>query len=103
MTASGTTDEVKQQLDQFRVDFETLRAEVGKVIVGLSEIVDDTLTALIAGGHVLLEGVPGLGKTLLVRTLADALSLKFQRIQFTPDLMPADIVGTTIVTEQADA
>ena len=77
----------------------TLRAEVGKVIVGLSDIVDDTLTALIAGGHVLLEGVPGLGKTLLVRTLADALSLKFQRIQFTPDLMPADLIGTNVMLE----
>ena len=60
---------------------------------------DDTLTALIAGGHVLLEGVPGLGKTLLVRTLADALHLKFQRIQFTPDLMPADLIGTNVVLE----
>ncbi len=72
---------------------------MGKVIVGLAEIVDDTLTALIAGGHVLLEGVPGLGKTLLVRTLADALSLKFQRIQFTPDLMPADLIGTNVMLE----
>ncbi len=67
--------------------------------MGLSEIVDDTLTALIAGGHVLLEGVPGLGKTLLVRTLADALSLKFPRIQFTPDLMPADLIGTNVMLE----
>jgi MoxR-like ATPase len=93
MTQASTPDVVKAQLDQFRADFEALRREVGKVIVGLSDIVDDTLTALIAGGHVLLEGVPGLGKTLLVRTLADSLSLKFQRIQFTPDLMPADITG----------
>jgi MoxR-like ATPase len=99
MAQTATTDEVKTQLDQFRSDFATLRAEVGKVIVGLSDIVDDTLTALIAGGHVLLEGVPGLGKTLLVRTLADALSLKFQRIQFTPDLMPADLIGTNVMLE----
>jgi MoxR-like ATPase len=99
MTAPGTTDEVKAQLDQFRSDFDALRREVGKVIVGLSEIIDDTLTALIAGGHVLLEGVPGLGKTLLVRTLADCLSLKFQRIQFTPDLMPADLIGTNVMLE----
>jgi MoxR-like ATPase len=96
---SETTDEVKAQLDQFRADFQTLRSEVGKVIVGHEEIVDGTLTALIAGGHVLLEGVPGLGKTLLVRTLADALHLKFQRIQFTPDLMPADLIGTNVVLE----
>src|SRR5437764_1969943 len=96
------SEEIRRQLDQFRADFEALRAEVGKVIVGQGEIIDGTLTALIAGGHVLLEGVPGLGKTLLVRTLSDALELKFARIQFTPDLMPADIVGTTIVTEQSD-
>jgi MoxR-like ATPase len=72
---------------------------VSKVIVGQLNILDDTLMALIAGGHVLLEGVPGLGKTLLVRTLADCLHLKFQRIQFTPDLMPADLIGTNIVME----
>ena len=102
MSESQTPDEVKQQLDQFRTDFETLRREVGKVIVGLREIVDDTLTALIAGGHVLLEGVPGLGKTLLVRTLADALHLKFQRIQFTPDLMPADLIGTNVLLESPE-
>jgi MoxR-like ATPase len=95
----GTTDELRRQLDEFRTHFETLRAEVAKVIVGHSEIVNGTLTALIAGGHVLLEGVPGLGKTLLVRTLADALHLKFQRIQFTPDLMPADVIGTNVVAE----
>ena len=69
------------------------------MIVGLAGIVEETLTALIAGGHVLLEGVPGLGKTLLVRTLADALKLKFQRIQFTPDLMPADLIGTNVMQE----
>jgi MoxR-like ATPase len=99
MSDASTTDFAKAQLHQFRADFEALRCEVGKVIVGLSAIVDDTLTALIAGGHVLLEGVPGLGKTLLVRTLADCLSLKFQRIQFTPDLMPADLIGTNIMLE----
>ncbi len=94
-----TTEETKAKIDGFRKSFDTLRREVGKVIVGQSEIVDSTLTALIAGGHVLLEGVPGLGKTLLVRTLADALHLKFQRIQFTPDLMPADVIGTNVVLE----
>src|SRR3954452_23471419 len=95
-------EEIREQLDQFRADFEALRREVGKVIVGHEEIVDGTLTALIAGGHVLLEGVPGLGKTLLVRTLADALHLKFQRIQFTPDLMPADLIGTNVVLESPE-
>src|SRR5215217_895243 len=96
------TEAIRQQLDQFRSDFTKLRDEVGKVIVGQREIVDGTLTALIAGGHVLLEGVPGLGKTMLVRTLADALTLKFQRIQFTPDLMPADLIGTNVVLEAPD-
>jgi MoxR-like ATPase len=98
----STTENLKDELGRFRADFETLRSEVAKVIVGHEEIVDGTLTALIAGGHVLLEGVPGLGKTLLVRTLADALRLKFQRIQFTPDLMPADLIGTNVVQESAD-
>src|SRR5438105_1937860 len=91
--------EVKEQLNRFRANYETLRREIGKVIVGHDEIVEGTITALIAGGHVLLEGVPGLGKTLLVRTLADALRLKFQRIQFTPDLMPADLIGTNVILE----
>src|SRR5947199_5637080 len=92
-------NELRAKLDGFRADFERLRNEVSKVIVGHLGILDDTLMALIAGGHVLLEGVPGLGKTLLVRTLSDALHLKFQRIQFTPDLMPADLIGTNIVLE----
>lgn len=95
-------NEVRAKLDAFRADFERLRTEVSKVIVGHLDILDDTLIALIAGGHVLLEGVPGLGKTLTVRTLADALHLKFQRIQFTPDLMPADLIGTNVVLETPD-
>ena len=79
--------------------FESLRREIGKVIVGQEEIVDNVLISLFSGGHVLLEGVPGLGKTLMVRTLSSAFSLEFRRIQFTPDLMPADIVGTNMVVE----
>ncbi len=79
-----------------------LERELCSIVVGQERVIRELLLALLAGGHVLLEGVPGLGKTLLVRTLSDALDLKFARIQFTPDLMPADIVGTTIVTEQSD-
>ncbi len=79
-----------------------LERELCSIVVGQQQVIRELLLALLSGGHVLLEGVPGLGKTLLVRTLADALALKFARIQFTPDLMPADIVGTTIVSEQAD-
>jgi MoxR-like ATPase len=92
-----SADAIKAQLAEFRADFRRLREEIGKMIVGQDDIVEGTLTALIAGGHVLLEGVPGLGKTLLVRTIADALHLKFSRVQFTPDLMPADLVGTNVV------
>src|SRR3989442_6255303 len=92
----------EEQIQSFRRSYAALRDEIGKVIVGNDEIVEGTLIAIFAGGHVLLEGVPGLGKTLLVRTLSDVLALKFARIQFTPDLMPADIVGTTIVSEQLD-
>ncbi len=79
-----------------------LEKELDSIVVGQERVIRELLLALLAGGHVLLEGVPGLGKTLLVRTLSDALALKFARIQFTPDLMPADIVGTTIVSEQSD-
>ncbi len=97
-----SADEIRSRLEAFRSDFGRLRQEIAKVIVGQDDIVEGTLAALIAGGHVLLEGVPGLGKTLLVRTVADALRLKFNRVQFTPDLMPADLVGTTVVFETAD-
>ncbi len=76
-----------------------LEEEIGRVIVGQRQVVRDVVIALLSGGHVLLEGVPGLGKTLLVRTLGEALTLSFSRIQFTPDLMPADIVGTNVLTE----
>jgi len=88
--------EVQQQCRDFRKMFDSLHREIGKVIVGYETIVEDVLICLFCGGHVLLEGVPGLGKTLLVRTLSDVFSLEFRRIQFTPDLMPADIIGTNI-------
>ncbi len=91
----------EQQIETFRQAYGSLRAEIGKVIVGHDPIVEGTLISLFAGGHVLLEGVPGLGKTLLVRTLSEVLDLSFNRIQFTPDLMPADILGTNIVMEVA--
>src|SRR5437660_12250524 len=87
---------------QFREAYGRVRAEIGKVIVGHSEVVDGVLTCLFVGGHTLLEGVPGLGKTLLVRTLAQTLDLKFNRIQFTPDLMPSDIIGTNIISESPE-
>ncbi len=89
----------EQAIQSFREAHAKLRDEIGKVIVGHESIVEGTLIALFAGGHVLLEGVPGLGKTLLVRTLSEVLDLSFNRIQFTPDLMPADILGTNIVME----
>ena len=86
----------------FRQDFDRIRQEVGKVIVGQDLVVECAMTAIVCGGNVLLEGVPGLGKTMLVRTLARVLELEFRRIQFTPDLMPADIIGTTIMTADPD-
>jgi MoxR-like ATPase len=91
----------EEQIASFRQSYAALRAEIGKVIVGHDAIVEGTLIAVLAGGHVLLEGVPGLGKTLLVRTLSEVLDLSFNRIQFTPDLMPADILGTNMVMETA--
>jgi MoxR-like ATPase len=94
-----TPERVRAECDQFRTTFKKLKEEIGKVVVGHHEVVDALLIALFAGGNVLLEGVPGLGKTLLVRTLAQCLHLPFSRIQFTPDLMPADIIGTNIVME----
>src|SRR3989440_1912964 len=89
-------------IEKFMTVSQTLEQELRTIVVGQERVIRELLLALLAGGHVLLEGVPGLGKTLLVRTLSDALTLKFARIQFTPDLMPADIVGTTIVSEQSD-
>src|SRR5947209_8553967 len=93
---------IEARAAEFGQRYERLRAEVGKVIVGHGAIVEGVLTCVLAGGHGLLEGVPGLGKTLLVRTLAQSLDLPFARIQFTPDLMPADIIGTNIVMEDAN-
>jgi len=92
-------ESVRRRCLAFRDIFAALRAEIGRVIVGQDHVVEQVLWALFADGHVLLEGVPGLGKTLLVRTLGDALALPFNRIQFTPDLMPADITGTTVVVD----
>ncbi|MHC4754977.1 MAG: AAA family ATPase [Planctomycetota bacterium] len=92
-------NDVEQKCREFRKMFESLRQEISKVIVGHGDIIDNVLICLFSGGHTLLEGVPGLGKTLLVRTLSSALTLDFRRIQFTPDLMPADIIGTNIVME----
>ena len=90
------------RVEQFITSFQALRTEVEKVIVGHREIIDHVLIGMFAGGHCLLEGVPGLGKTLLIKTLAEGLELSFSRIQFTPDLMPADIIGTNIIVEDAD-
>ena len=98
MTATAA---VSQSIDQVRERFGRIVQEVGRRIVGHDDVVAGTVPSLLAGGHVLLEGIPGVGKTSLVHTLADALHLKFSRIQFTPDLMPADIVGTNIVQEHS--
>jgi MoxR-like ATPase len=87
------------QVAAFRSDFERMRQEIGKMIVGYDEQVEKIVIALIVGGNVLLEGVPGLGKTMLIRALSETLALNFRRVQFTPDLMPADIIGTNIVDE----
>src|SRR5262245_24137269 len=100
--AQDSRESMEARAEEFRTRYNELKSEISKVIVGHDEIVHGVLTCLFIGGHALLEGVPGLGKTLLVRTLADALSLDFNRIQFTPDLMPADIIGTNIVMETPD-
>src|SRR5688500_20157755 len=95
----GVDPQVQQATEAFRRDYRAVQAEIAKAIVGHEEIVDGVLTCLFVGGHALLEGVPGLGKTALIRTLASALNLSFNRIQFTPDLTPADIIGTKGITE----
>src|ERR1700682_2556663 len=95
------SEAVREQVTLFRKRVDELRAEIAKSIVGNREVVDGVITCMLAGGHALLEGVPGLGKTMLVRTLSETLNLQFQRVQFTPDLMPADILGTTVIDEAA--
>src|SRR5258706_12902587 len=98
----SSPNDMHERAEDFRKVYASIQTEIGKVIVGHTEIVHGVLTCLFVGGHALLEGVPGLGKTLLVRTLSEALDLKFNRIQFTPDLMPADIIGTNIISEAPD-
>jgi MoxR-like ATPase len=95
----GVDPQIQAQAEAFRRDYRAVQAEIAKAIVGHEEIVEGVLTCLFVGGHALLEGVPGLGKTALIRALASALNLKFNRIQFTPDLMPADVIGTNVIME----
>ncbi|NOZ86273.1 MAG: MoxR family ATPase [Deltaproteobacteria bacterium] len=91
---------VEALVDRFRNDVERLRLELGKVLVGQEQVIQSVLICLFAGGHALLEGLPGLGKTTLIRALADSLDLKFNRLQFTPDLMPADVTGSNLIIEE---
>src|SRR3954452_9131141 len=95
----GVDPQIQQLCEEFRRDYRAVQAEIAKSIVGHEDIVDGVLTCLFVGGHALLEGVPGLGKTALIRSLAQALNLKFSRIQFTPDLMPADVIGTNVIMD----
>jgi len=97
--SNSETGQLAEAIEEFRDSSKALREAVGRRIVGHSSVIENTLIALIAGGHVLLEGVPGLGKTLLVRSIAEATGLDFSRIQFTPDLMPSDITGTTLIVD----
>src|SRR5208282_2699960 len=97
----GVDPQIQAACEQFRQDYRAVQTEIGKAIVGHEAIIDGVLTCLFVGGHALLEGVPGLGKTALIRALAQALDLKFNRIQFTPDLMPADVIGTNVIMENA--
>jgi MoxR-like ATPase len=94
--------EIEKEIDRFHKQYQSVQAEMGRAIVGNQEIVGGILSCLLTRGHVLLEGVPGLGKTKIVQTLANVLNLKFNRIQFTPDLMPGDIIGTNVVRETED-
>lgn len=96
---SNLAESLQQQAEEFRSRYAAIREQIGRVIVGHDDIVHGVLASMLVGGHCLLEGVPGLGKTMLVRTLAETLDLQFSRVQFTPDLMPADILGTNLVVE----
>jgi MoxR-like ATPase len=95
-------ESMQQQAEQFRNRYTSVKEQIGRVIVGHDDVVHGVLTSMFIGGHCLLEGVPGLGKTLLVRTLAETLNLNFNRIQFTPDLMPSDILGTNLINEDPE-
>src|SRR5688500_16582935 len=99
LTGLGSADNLESEVAHFQETFGRIERELGLVIVGMNEVVRYGLAAIFAGGHVLLEGVPGLGKTLLVKSIARVLGLSFKRIQFTPDLMPSDVTGTQILTE----
>ena len=96
---SNVAESMQQQAETFRNRYSAVREQIGRVIVGHDDIVNGVLTAVFVGGHCLLEGVPGLGKTMLIKTLSETLSLDFNRIQFTPDLMPSDILGTNMIVE----
>src|ERR671918_2449997 len=95
-------ESIEKRAAQFAERYKAVYKQLGRVIVGHNDILHGVMTCLFVGGHCLLEGVPGLGKTLLVRTLAETLDLDFSRIQFTPDLMPADILGTNMILETPD-
>ena len=99
MSEDETRGDAAGRIEAFRTAVDTLKDAVGRIVVGQDTVVEEVLICLFAGGHALLEGAPGLGKTLLVRTLSDALHLRFSRIQFTPDLMPTDITGTNVVVD----
>jgi MoxR-like ATPase len=104
MEASATTDQVREDVRKTRAGIEAIRAEISKAIVGHADVIEGVIVSLLCSGHALIEGVPGLGKTYLIRTLGEVLGLHTSRIQFTPDLMPADIIGTNVLVQgEADS